>query len=107
MLSDLRDSGEIENHADVVSFMFREELYKPDREDLRGRAELIIAKQRNGPTGTCALSFDGPTMRRTSVGSVGPRLLTVAGAAVYIGRTRSAVDGPFMRFSDQKEGAAT
>lgn len=56
-LSDLRDSGSIEQDADVVGFIFREEVYKPDREDLRGVAELLIAKQRNGPTGRIKLAF--------------------------------------------------
>jgi replicative DNA helicase len=56
-LSDLRESGSIEQDADLVAFIFREELYKRDREDLRGLAELLVAKQRNGPVGKVDLVF--------------------------------------------------
>ena len=56
-LSDLRESGSIEQDADLVGFIFREEVYKRDREDLRGLAELIVAKQRNGPIGKVDLVY--------------------------------------------------
>jgi replicative DNA helicase len=62
-LSDLRDSGSIEQDADLVGFIFREEVYKKDREDIKGQADLIIAKQRNGPIGNIPLRFLGSYTR--------------------------------------------
>jgi replicative DNA helicase len=59
-MSDLRDSGGIEQDADLVAFIFREEMYKPDRPELRGLAELIVAKQRQGPIGKVDLVFLHP-----------------------------------------------
>lgn len=60
-LSDLRESGSIEQDADMVAFIFREEVYKPDDPEVEGLAELIIAKHRNGETGTVELAFIGET----------------------------------------------
>lgn len=60
-LSDLRESGAIEQNADLVAFIFREEYYSPQSMELRGKAELIVAKHRHGEVGTVQLTFDGPT----------------------------------------------
>jgi replicative DNA helicase len=68
-LADLRESGALEQDADVVAFIFREEQYKTPEErdampeDRKNIAELIIAKQRNGPTGTVDLRFTPSSMR--------------------------------------------
>jgi replicative DNA helicase len=68
ILSDLRESGGLEQDSDVVLFLYRDEVYSPTEAN-RGKAELIIGKQRSGPIGQIELVWDGPTTRFSDVKS--------------------------------------
>jgi replicative DNA helicase len=72
LLSDLRESGSIEQDADVVAFIHREEYYDRDNEDVKGQAEIIVAKQRNGPTGSIKLAFRSDFTRFENLAEVEP-----------------------------------
>lgn len=70
MLSDLRESGAIEQDADQVMFIHRPEYYEPDVVEERGKAEIIVAKNRNGQTGTAVVNFDKSTGRFQNLAGV-------------------------------------
>src|SRR5205085_10312404 len=56
-LADLRESGSLEQDADTILFIFREEVYEKEKEEVKGIAEIIVGKQRNGPIGTANAAF--------------------------------------------------
>lgn len=71
-LSDLRESGSIEQDADIVKFIYRPEYYGINEDEsgnsVKGKAEIIVAKHRNGPTGSVWMGFHGPTVNFTGLG---------------------------------------
>ena len=96
-LSDLRESGAIEQDADMVIFVHRSDYYRIDKDekgrDLRGKAEIIIAKHRKGSTGTVTLRFDADYTRFSNVEDYYATPVTEGGEV--IGSRLNGDDEPF------------
>lgn len=69
MMSDLRESGQIEQDAEVILFLYRDEVYNPDTSD-KGVTEAIVGKNRDGSTGTVRMSFTGELMNFIELGVI-------------------------------------
>lgn len=91
LLSDLRDSGEVEQDADIVAMLHREELYSADR-NWHGVAELLIRKNRNGALGDPLLSFEGSTMQFTDYNGTCPRYQVASKHTVTRPRYTGGID---------------
>ena len=82
MLSDIRESGAIEQDADVIMFLYRDDYYNPETEE-KNVAEVIIAKQRNGPTGTIKLAWQPKYTRFVNMLREGDRNIIPAGTGNF------------------------
>ncbi len=102
IMSDLRESGAIEQDADVILFVHREGYYARNDPGIQGRGEIIVGKQRNGPTDTVDVAFDGECMRFGNIGDDAPRRSSRnTNVPDFIGEDRLAPAAVASNYSDE------
>ena len=103
VLSDLRESGSIEQDADLIMMLYREEYYEPDNADVKGLGEILVRKHRNGPVGEIKLRWEGQFGRFTKW--EGPPAQSLGDGSGQQRQTNNAPQSPFQKPRNFAPGA--